>query len=301
MDQRKQLCVVFDIDETLIQFVSNTYKPIWDNLNDEIKSKFSTTTDSKGHLIILRPHIRDLFNYFKSKPEIKVGLWTYSEREYSKHISEILSNVLELPPDFFMFTWGAEDMDEELDGYESTGNAKDLTRIYHMFPNFNTFNTFIVDDLYKNIKHDTNINNSIIIEPFAPLGTSKVRVDIGAEKQTKLSQDLAFVELKQICEKSLADILGCDLDDIDEAFKTESLFSAKRVKRMGLDNYRKTYAIQFIHMMTIGAPMQKNDFILVNQNYGHHVKGGTKRRRRKNLYVKGKHSRKHSRKYKKIK
>ena len=288
MDKRKQLCVVFDIDETLIHFVSKRYRSLWDNLNESIKSKFDVIDLGEGgDVIMLRPHINELFDYFKSKPEIKVALWTYSEREYSEHISKILSKKLNLPSDFFMFTWGAEDM-ETTEDYEASGLPKDLTKIYDTFPDFNTFNTFIVDDLYKNINHEINVSNSILIEPFAPFGTSKVRTDIGSEKQTILSNDTSFIALQEICEKSLRDILNCDSEDIDDSFDSESIFSPKRVKRMGLKPFLKTYAINFLHMMTIGDPMQTNDFILVNQDYGMHVKGGTRRRRR---YKKGRRTR----------
>jgi hypothetical protein len=279
MDRRQQLCVVFDIDETLIQFISNKYRSVWDNLNENIKTKFNTINFG-NNLIVLRPHIEELFNYFKSTPEIKVGLWTYSDREYSKDIAKILSEELNLPSDFFMFTWGDEDMEPTEDFEYSSGMPKDLTKVYHRFPNFNKFNTFIVDDLYKNIKHEINVNNSILIQPFAPLGTSKVRVDIGAEEQNKLSNDTAFIDLIHICEKSLTDILNCESEDIDESFDTECIFSEKRLKRMDLVSFIKRYAINFVNMMTIGNPMQTNEFILVNQNYGMHIKGGTTRRRR---------------------
>ena len=274
MDPRKQLCVVFDIDETLIHFVSESYRSLWDNLDESIKDKFETINSGK-HLIILRPHIRTLFEYFKQTPNIKVGLWTYSETTYSKSIAKTLSQALDLPSDFFMFTWGDEDMEGDL--------PKDLTQIYREFPNFNTFNTFIVDDLYRNIKHEVSINNSILVPPFAPLGTAKVRSNIGVEQQTNLINDNIFIQLIEICKRALNDIVNCDEADINDAFKTESIFSAKRVHRMDLDSFIKTYAIKFIKIMTIGEPKQFDDWILVNQNYGRHAKGvnNTKKRNKK--------------------
>jgi hypothetical protein len=293
MDNRKQLCVVFDIDETLIQFVQNKYRSVWDGLDESIKNKFDIIDFGK-HLIILRPHIRTLFDYFKQTPNIKVGLWTYSERQYSEDIAKVLSRQLNLPSGFFMFTWGAEDM-ESTEDYQASGLAKDLTRVYHSFPNFNKFNTFIVDDLYKNIKHEININNSILVQPFGPLGTAKVRTDIGVEKQTKLSNDNVFIELQEICQKALRDIVNCSEADINAAFDRESIFTAKRLKRMQLDSLIKTYAIKFIKMLTIGDPMQTDEFILVNQNYGMHVKGGTNTKKRNKKYRK---TRRRSIKYK---
>lgn len=282
MDKRKQLCVVFDIDETLIHFVSKKYRNLWDNLSEPIKARFSIT-ERDENIIILRPHIHELFEYFKTKPTIKVGLWTYSERQYSEDIAGILTKELNLPTDFFLFTWGAEDMEIGSETYEVSGLPKDLTKIYDAFPNFNTFNTIIVDDLYKNIKHEVNINNSILIEPFAPFGANKIRDNIGAEEQTNLSNDTSFIILREICEKTLRDILNCDSHDIDDAFDSEPIFSAKRVKRMNLTNYLKTYAIKFLHMITIGKPRQTNEFIMVSQDYGNFVKGGTRKRRNKKI------------------
>lgn len=275
MDPRKQLCVVFDIDETLIHFAGKQYRSLWENLDESIKDKFETIDDGDD-LIILRPHIRTLFDYFKTTPNIKVGLWTYSERAYSKSIAQNLSQVLDLPSDFFMFTWGDEDMEGDL--------AKDLTQIYREFPNFNTFNTFIVDDLYRNIKHEVSINNSILVPPFAPLGTAKVRSNIGVEQQTNLINDNIFIQLIEICKRALNDIVNCDEEDINDSFKSESIFSAKRVHRMDLDSFIKTYAIKFIKIMTIGEPKQFDDWILVNQIYGMHKKGGTNTKKRNKKY-----------------
>jgi hypothetical protein len=272
-DRRKTLCVIFDIDETLIHFVKKIYRHLWDDLNPEIKQKFRVYDDGKN-VIILRPHIQNLFNYFKKTPEIKVALWTYGEKEYSETIATILKTELNLPEDFFLFTWGAEDMDGS-----SEGLSKDLTQVYEAFPNFNKFNTFIVDDLYKNIKHHVNQENCILIEPFAPFGTSKKRTSINDNIQIQMSRDNAFNVLKNVCVKVLKDIMGCDPEDIDGSFYTESVFGEKRVKRMGLLEHLKTYAVKFVKMLTIGNPMEVKEFIMVDpEQYQVHVKGGKKTR-----------------------
>lgn len=286
MDERQQLCVIFDIDETLIHFISSKYTYLWDNMDPNLKKKFQEVK-LKANIILLRPHIKELFDYFKNTPKIRVGLWSYSEREYSEDIANILTEILELPKNFFMFTWGFEDMEED-------GVSKDLTQVYEKFPNFNKFNTFLVDDLYKNLKHNVNQKNSILIQPFAPFGTSKVRVDIGTEEQSKISNDTAFKDLIMVCQNVMQDILHCETDEIDDAFTTESVFSEKRVKRMNLLSFFKTYAIEFINMLTIGKPMETKDFIMVEpNNYGTHIKGGKthkmkwiKRQTRRRKYIK---------------
>ena len=72
-----------------------------------------------------------------------------------------------------MFIKSDEHMEHETlnpDGY-----AKVLDIVYHEFPNFNKFNTFLVDDLISNTNHETNKQNSIFIQPFAPFSVEKVR------------------------------------------------------------------------------------------------------------------------------
>lgn len=275
MDERKNLCVVFDIDETLIHFVSKTYKPLWEGLDPQIKTKLRAI-DRGNDVIILRPHIEELFDFFKQTPNIRVGLWTYSEREYSEGIARVLKQELQLPDDFFLFTWGAEDMDMSEDG-EEIGLPKDLRKVYRTFTNFNTFNTFLVDDLYKNLRHEVNIQNCVLIQPFAPFGTSKVRVNMDSKALMITRADDEFIGLIHICEKVLDDILGCDIEDIDEGFTTDAVFTEKRVKRMGLLPLLKTYAVQFIKMLTLGQPKETTDFIMVEpQNYPAFKKGGFK-------------------------
>ena len=268
-DPRKKLCVVFDIDETLIHFIPSKYSHLWDKLSPELQAKFTMIPDGKN-IFILRPYIRELFEYFKANSaDIKVALWTYSERTYAEDIARHLTSVLQLPADFFMFKWGAEDMDEE-------GVPKDLRQVYASFPNFNKFNTFIVDDLHGNITHNVNKENSILVEPFAPFGTSKVRLNIGSEAQNKLSANDAFIKLQGICEKAIKDIRGCDTEDIDTAFDTEAIFCPHRVKRMSLTELMKTYAVSFVNLLTLGQPMQTRKFVNVDcSKYSEHVKGGT--------------------------
>jgi hypothetical protein len=280
MDERKQLCVVFDIDETLIHFISNKYTSLLGDMDPALRTKFREVK-TKDNVILLRPHIEELFDFFKATPNIRVGLWTYSEREYSEGIAKILTDALNLPKrkdgtDFFMFTWGAEDMDED------SGIIKDLTQVYRNFPNFNKFNTFLVDDLYKNVRHEINQQNCVLIQPFAPFGTSKVRANVGVEEQTNASNDTAFKDLIMVCQHVLQDILNCESEEIDDAFTTETVFNEKRIKRMKLSSFLKTYATKFINLFTIGRPMQTKEFIMVEpNNYGIHIKGGRRTYRKK--------------------
>ena len=152
----KELLVVFDIDETLIHFISKQYTHLFTDLSDEIQDQFNFIRDGDS-IILLRPHLQELFDFYKSNPNIKVALWTYSEQEYAYNIRDILSEYLGLGEDFFLFAYGAEDMIIEETG-EEDDYPKNLTKVYENFPQYNAFNTFIVDDAPGNIKHEINMN-----------------------------------------------------------------------------------------------------------------------------------------------
>ena len=71
-----ELLVVFDIDETLIHFVSNRYTDLYFNLLEEVRGQFDIVRDGEN-IIILRPYLQELFDFYKKNPNIKVALWTY--------------------------------------------------------------------------------------------------------------------------------------------------------------------------------------------------------------------------------
>ena len=152
-----KLCVVFDIDETLIHFISPPNIEVWDQTSEAHKKNMNYVSDSrdgKRKIIIFRPCIKDIFKYFmENRDTISVGLWTYSERDYAHDIGEAIREFCGLPEDFFLFRYGVEDMGDE-------SYPKDLRTIYSNFPEFNVFNTFLVDDAYKNLIRSNAINAS---------------------------------------------------------------------------------------------------------------------------------------------
>lgn len=291
--EREKLCVVFDIDETLIQFINKKQKPNieWDNMSQEDKSQFEYVEHTDGHVIFLRPYLRDLFRMFNAnKDRFSVGLWTYSDQEYSEGIAKMLKEQYELDNDFFLFTWGEEQI---------KGVPKNLKDVWNEFPQFNTFNTIIVDDLYGNIIHDSNNKNCVLIQPYAPFGRDKKRVPMSKELKDRALNDNAMEQLSIVCEKISKDIKNCDEEDINEAFKTEPVFSEKRINRMGLTNMLKKYATNFIMVPTIGNGYQTNKFIDVTEQsnlYGDRQAGGKRKRRITHRNRKSGHKTKHLRK-----
>jgi len=277
-DQRKTMCVVFDIDETLIQFINAQYRArVWDILPDAEKAMFSYV-ERGGHVIIFRPGLRELFAYFNgNRPLIQVGLWTYSEDYYCRDIATEIIKYAGLPSDFFLFLLSGKDIRDDDD-------PKNLNVIYEKFPYLSSFNTFIVDDLYTNITHQVNKENCIIVQPFAPFTTTKKREPLTEMALRRSVDDDVFQLLDVICKKVHADIDGCDTEDIDALVENpEPVFSMKRIRRMGLQNFLKKYATKTISLLTIGSAHQSTDFFEVDDagSRGGARKSGRRTRRNK--------------------
>lgn len=257
----KELLVVFDIDETLIHFLSSRYADLYLNLPEETKNQFDVVKEGND-IILIRPYLKQLFDFFKRKSNIKVALWTYSERDYAQDIKSILTNKFNLDEDFFLFAYGAEDMTNE-DGDEDD-YPKNLEKVYTNFPSFNVFNTFIVDDAPGNIKHRINKKNCLLIQPFAPFGVDKVRRDLGEEAIQNSLNDTILEDVQKISNVVFADIDGCSVEDTEDSFTSEHVFSKKRIERMGLNKLLKKYTKPPIHeLLTVGNPRQSNEFVMV--------------------------------------
>jgi len=255
----RSLLVVFDIDETLIHFV-NKVSSMDPQIRAEImrlQSRGILAHDIKGNTILFRPYIQELFAFFhKNRELIRVALWTYSDREYAQGIASEIIQLCHLPEDFFVFIYGVEDMVDE-------DYPKKLNDIWTKFPQFNTFNTFLVDDRAANLTHAFNIMNSIIIQPFDPFGVEKHRTIQTESHVNKCIKDKQFIVLRDICKKLMEDIEGCSDEDIECAFRTEPLFLPKRVARTRLTPYYKEYTYKgknVIRLMTLGKAEKTKQF-----------------------------------------
>ena len=283
-----KLLVIFDIDETLIHFVNKKSIKVWEDTPQSMKDNldFAYTSTKQDEVVVFRPHLAQFFEYANKNPNLVVALWTYSEREYGLWIRDILIKKYNLPDDFFLFAYGAEDMIDE-EGEEDP-YPKNLQTIYQQYPDYNTFNTFIVDDLLTNINHKLSKDNCLFIQPFAPFSVSKIRNPITPESYATSLGDTILVTIENICNAILSDIEGCSEEDACDAFDSEPVFSKNRVKRMGLTQFCKTYARLVPQpigkIMTIGDPDLRGDNIVIMSKF----KGG----RRKTRHLKQKKSEK---------
>jgi len=287
-----KLLVVFDIDETLIQYVSDAYNPLW----EERKASFAEgsyvehiSSSGKKTVVIFRPHLEKMINLFKNDSFFVPALWTYSEREYCDFIADTIIRRFNLPPDFFLFRYGAEDIEED-----EMGIAKNLMTAYSNFPQFNKFNTILVDDRYGNINNEVNMYNGLCIQPFAPFGAEKKRELLDARAFRKELNDKVFNDILKILQAIKKDIHGCDEEDFQNAFKTEAVFTEKRVKRMKLEAYYKTFAVKFKDVVSVGTPYLTKHFILIPNYHSYSAKmGGGARRKTSRISKKQSKTRKY--------
>ena len=92
-EQERNLLVVFDIDETLIQYISDKYINLWDQNKSLINPNMYAENISKNgskSCIIFRPKLDLLIEKFRSDPFFKCALWTYSERDYCDYIADAI-------------------------------------------------------------------------------------------------------------------------------------------------------------------------------------------------------------------
>jgi hypothetical protein len=270
---KRDILVVFDIDETLIQFINRNAYHYWQEITPEQKRiidnhlEYVDLGEEKKQVIFLRPGLKEFLEMSRNTERIKVAIWTYSEREYANAIAKLICDKFGLSPDPFIFKYGAEDIEDD-------DIPKSLTKIWNdpkFSKKFNKFNTFLVDDRYGNVCHDTNVSNSILVQAFAPFGETKQREPLTHELLEKAIDDNVFYELTNITNNLISDIDGCDDEEIDEAFQTEAVFAPKCMARKKLDSYVKQYADN-IQLCTIGEV----------ENASSAFKGGVYRRRYKN-------------------
>ena len=253
----RKILIIFDIDETLIQFVNRNQDPGLFEIIRHHENVFDSVFSKNGHCTIFRPHIKELFAFLKSnRDKIDVALWTYSDREYANSIAKMIIQYCELDdPDFFLFKFCDEDIEDE-------DYPKDLNQVWRKYPTkYNTFNTFLIDDRAANLYHDANIENSVLIQPFAPFGAEAKRVFISEDHLNMSARDNILPQLMKICNALFSDVDGCSDEEIMEAFKVEAVFNPSRVARMGLKKYLKNYIRVLgsrirdnVKIMTIGEP-----------------------------------------------
>ena len=272
----RDILIVFDIDETLIQFINKGPYPFWFGLSEEHKRVIDNNIEYKelpsgNQVILFRPGLKEFLKMAQASGRIKVAIWTYSEQDYAVMIAKEICTKFTLPEDTFIFAYGEEDIKD----HDVPKSLKQIWSDDKFGSKFNKFNTFLVDDRFGNVSHAINNKNSILVQAFAPFGEHKDRQAMTQELLDKAVNDHMFNDLTAISNKILEDIDGCSPADIEAAFKTEGVFSSKRVERMqrnGLSKYVKEYCVKKVELFTIGDV----------ENAADTNKGGRRTKKRRN-------------------
>jgi len=240
------ILVVFDIDETLIQFINNSAHHYFDEISiedrkiiqdSEIEYLDKKTRNNKdtafvSDCILFRPYLRKFLNIVKENPRIHIALWTYAEQEYAEAIAQIITKHFGFKKNPFVFTFGAENMEQE-------DYPKSLNEIWDKeeFKKYNKFNSIIVDDRLGNVSHENNLYNGIACQGFAPFHETKARAPLTKESLSASINDTMFLDLIKIIENSFTYIDGCSKKECRDAFSEESIFSPKIIKKNGNIKY----------------------------------------------------------------
>jgi hypothetical protein len=215
--------VIFDIDETLVYYISNRLKPAsWDTLPASEQAKYKVVDAGSG-IFLVRPHLNDLLDFLQASG-CKVGLWTWSDKGYAMGMRSSILSGRDIK--FVLHDDHAEASSEK------HGNSKDLNFLWYGEAEKECLaecNTIIIDDLPGNAANSSNIRNSITIEPFAPFGEVKNRSD----PYKDCSGDTVLLECIEIIKRILPQAAKCY--EVDEKRWT-NVFSKENIAAAGLED-----------------------------------------------------------------
>jgi hypothetical protein len=222
-----KLCVVFDIDETILVFL-NQRESIqnFTMLEQKYKDRFDYAEIDMSTVVIFRPGFEDFIRYAKRK-QITLAIWTYGDRNYAKFIERIICKHYKFRKSPFLFVYSNSEIKEDL---KNGLFEKDLRRIFNAYPEqYTSSNTFLVDNKPSNIYHETNMHNGFIVESFAPF----LYRGMFPREVLAVSHNNFFEVLEKICDKIIK----------KNKVSNTPIFGEENVKSMDLNKYYKKYVV----------------------------------------------------------
>lgn len=172
-----KICLVLDIDETLLHYQPKEYLPY--------VFEYEYGIMENDDRLVYRPGLKEFIDYVNStNGRIILGIWTYGTNDYANIIVEKIQNKYNNGEKLFQFVYSREDMnpgmlDKELEFIVEKHPELEITKQ----------NTFLVDNRPANIHHRKNINNGIIVESF--------------EGKINMHNNNMFLKIQKICESLL--------------------------------------------------------------------------------------------------
>ena len=212
-----KLCLVFDLDETILHYVDH-FEELINEDESEVKENEPEESENKpeesenkieesenelnniiypGDKLFFRPGFWKFIEYVKSKEgQIVMGIWTFGNKAYANAVRPLLDKN----GDLFQFMYTVEDMkkgmlDKQLNFVVNKFDTRMRRKLgirHHTQskkPVALQKNIFLIDNLHTNINHEINRKNGILVESFTGHNDS----------------DTMFDELKTICESLLSD------------------------------------------------------------------------------------------------
>jgi hypothetical protein len=174
-----------------------------------------------------RAYLKQFLDFVNNNSDrIKLGVWTYSEREYAEDITDEITKHYNLDENPFIIKYGTEDIKDH-------NIPKSLNKIWKskLGKKFNKMNTILIDDRFSNLCHDTNKKNSIVTKGFEPFGYIKERQPLTEKNYEEAIKDTMLLSLMDIIVTLFNDFDGCSEEEIADALKTEPVFQKKRLER----------------------------------------------------------------------
>ena len=225
---RSKLCVVFDIDETILTYLNgnrgiqnfNSLEPKYKRMFDYAEVDFG----GRQEVFIFRPGFEE-FIRFARPYRINIAIWTYGDKKYAEFVEQLICKHYGFHKSPFLFVYSNTEIKEDVKKglYE-----KDLRRIFDAYPGrFTSSNPFLVDNKPSNIYHESNMHNGFIVESYAPFLDRRLSVN----EMRAASKNNMFDLLQKICKKIMK----------KNTVSTTPIFGAENVNSMDLKKYYKQY------------------------------------------------------------
>ena len=216
-----KLCVVFDIDETILVYLNNARSNHkFRSLNTDLFDHAEFQIGDKREFVVFRPGFRDFITYAKRK-KIDIAIWTYGDKKYAEFIDRLICLYYGFRKSPFVFVYSNLEIKEDI---QNGRFEKDMRRIFDAYPGrFNISNTFLVDNKPSNIYHQSNFKNGFIVESF--------NLFLNKNDIILASQDDLFTILKDVCNKIIK----------HKGASNIPIFEKENIQSMELDKYYKQY------------------------------------------------------------
>ena len=215
------LCVVFDIDETMVQYYSRGGLDSHDSPLFETSAIEHLDSDD-GSRLYFRPGLKKFLDFAKNTDKITLGIWTYGNQVYARFIEKAITDFYHLEKSPFHFVYSVNEIKKDL---QRGLQEKDVRRIMQTYKGeFTRANTFLVDNRPANIHHNANCQNGFIVESF-DLRNPKYRVE----------KDHVFADLEKICRRILRKGIVPGSQD--------PIFSKTNIELMCIKKYHRKYRV----------------------------------------------------------